>query len=107
MNRLTWLDWFVIALYFVLVFGAVFDGKPTLGWDGVIRPYSSQGDNLDAMFQDAQNSNINVAVTQVSENNNIRFSLTRQDNVDLQRVMSNSFGFGGTNASLVFQKYSN
>lgn len=31
---------------------------------------------------------------------------TRQDNVDLQRVMSNSFGFGGTNASLVFQKFS-
>jgi len=30
--------------------------------------------------------------------------LTRVDNVDLQRVMSNSFGFGGTNASLVFQK---
>ncbi len=29
----------------------------------------------------------------------------RHDNVDLQRVMSNSFGFGGTNASLVFQKY--
>ena len=31
---------------------------------------------------------------------------SRQDGVDLQRVMSNSFGFGGTNASLVFQKYS-
>ncbi len=29
----------------------------------------------------------------------------RHDGVDLQRVMSNSFGFGGTNASLVFQKY--
>ena len=28
----------------------------------------------------------------------------RADNVDLQTVMSNSFGFGGTNASLVFQK---
>lgn len=26
------------------------------------------------------------------------------DNVNLQRVMSNSFGFGGTNASLVFQQ---
>jgi 3-oxoacyl-[acyl-carrier-protein] synthase-1 len=33
-------------------------------------------------------------------------AVTRHDNVDLQRVMSNSFGFGGTNASLVFQKYS-
>ncbi|MCB1676523.1 MAG: beta-ketoacyl-ACP synthase I [Halioglobus sp.] len=32
-------------------------------------------------------------------------ALERQDNADLQRVMSNSFGFGGTNASLVFQKY--
>jgi len=30
---------------------------------------------------------------------------TRQDNVDLKRVMSNSFGFGGTNSTLVFQKY--
>ncbi|MCB1677829.1 MAG: beta-ketoacyl-ACP synthase I [Halioglobus sp.] len=32
-------------------------------------------------------------------------AVTRRDNVNLQRVMSNSFGFGGTNASLVFQKY--
>lgn len=29
----------------------------------------------------------------------------RQDDVTLNRVMSNSFGFGGTNASLVFQRY--
>ncbi len=29
----------------------------------------------------------------------------RQDNVNLERVMSNSFGFGGTNACLVFQRY--
>lgn len=28
----------------------------------------------------------------------------RQDNVTINRAMSNSFGFGGTNASLVFQK---
>ena len=31
---------------------------------------------------------------------------TRQDDANLQRVMSNSFGFGGTNASLVFQRMS-
>ncbi|MGH1372619.1 MAG: beta-ketoacyl-ACP synthase I [Cellvibrionaceae bacterium] len=29
----------------------------------------------------------------------------RKDNVTLNRMMSNSFGFGGTNASLVFQRY--
>jgi 3-oxoacyl-[acyl-carrier-protein] synthase-1 len=32
--------------------------------------------------------------------------LQRADNVTLDRVMSNSFGFGGTNASLVFQRFS-
>ena len=29
----------------------------------------------------------------------------RQDNVELKRVMSNSFGFGGTNSTLVFEKF--
>jgi 3-oxoacyl-[acyl-carrier-protein] synthase-1 len=29
----------------------------------------------------------------------------RKDNVELNTVMSNNFGFGGTNACLVLQKY--
>ena len=32
--------------------------------------------------------------------------LDREDNVVINRIMSNSFGFGGTNASLVFDRYS-
>ena len=41
-----------------------------------------------------------------SEAQGLPIAITRHDNVDLHRVMSNSFGFGGTNASLVFQKFS-
>jgi len=32
--------------------------------------------------------------------------MQKKDNVSLDTVMSNSFGFGGTNASLIFQRYS-
>ncbi len=35
----------------------------------------------------------------------IPIALERQDDVDLNCVMSNSFGFGGTNGSVIFTKY--
>jgi 3-oxoacyl-[acyl-carrier-protein] synthase-1 len=36
----------------------------------------------------------------------IRIAQQRMDNAGLQRVMSNSFGFGGTNATLIFKRHS-
>jgi 3-oxoacyl-[acyl-carrier-protein] synthase-1 len=36
----------------------------------------------------------------------MKIVLERQDDITLNRVMSNSFGFGGTNATLIFQRYS-
>lgn len=40
-----------------------------------------------------------------SEAADLPIATKRIDNANLQRVMSNSFGFGGTNATLVFQRY--
>ncbi len=40
-----------------------------------------------------------------SEANGIPIVRERQDNVNLNTIMSNSFGFGGTNATLIFQRY--
>lgn len=36
---------------------------------------------------------------------NVPIVCTRQDNIMLNTVMSNSFGFGGTNATLIFQRF--
>ena len=38
--------------------------------------------------------------------NGMRIAREKLDNAGLTRVMSNSFGFGGTNATLVFQRFS-
>ena len=35
----------------------------------------------------------------------VPIALQRQDNVELNRIMSNSFGFGGTNACLIFDRF--
>lgn len=40
-----------------------------------------------------------------SDAGDVPIVVTRKDNVELDLVMSNSFGFGGTNASLVLQRY--
>ena len=36
---------------------------------------------------------------------NYKDARQRLDNVELNCVMSNSFGFGGTNATLIFKRY--
>jgi len=50
----------------------------------------------------AESANI---VNLVDEAKHMPILTERKDNVDIHRVMSNSFGFGGTNACLVFDKY--
>ncbi len=59
-----------------LNFGPKFDGKPTMGWDGVVRPYEAQPSAYEGLFQQGSNSNINLAISQSTDNSNLRFSLT-------------------------------
>lgn len=61
-----------------LNFGPLFDGKPILTWDGKVRPYSAQPDRYDALFQTAQNTVQNVAVSSGTDKAKIRLSLTHQ-----------------------------
>lgn len=65
---------------FSINFGPLFDGKPTLAWDGQIRPYEAQIDNYKRFFQTGMSSNANVAISHATDNSNVRVSLTRQDN---------------------------
>ena len=60
-----------------LSFGPVFDGKPILSWDGVVRPYSAQKNNWADLFQHSNNTVNNLAFENVSENSSTRFSVTQ------------------------------
>lgn len=91
-------------LNYSINFGPKFDGKPTMAWDGIIRPYEAQTDNYGGLFQTAHNSNINVAVSQSSENSNIRFSLTRQDNQGVSLGAENSKNIANLNSSFQLGK---
>ena len=70
-----------------------------MAWDGVIRPYEAQVDNYAALFQTAHNSNFNVAVAQNSENSNIRFSLTRQQNQGVSLGSENAKNIANLNST--------
>lgn len=80
-------------------FGPVFDGQPVMAWDGVIRPYAGQKNNYQNMFQTANNSVVNVAVSNVSENANIRLSLTHQSNEGVSLGSRNFKNIANLNSS--------
>ena len=88
-------------------FGPKFDGQPIMSWDGVIRPYESQKNGYKNLFQNANNSSFNVAVSHASENSNIRFSLTRQSNEGVSPGSENFKNIANFNSSFNFgKKYS-
>ncbi|GAB3331786.1 SusC/RagA family TonB-linked outer membrane protein [Larkinella ripae] len=61
-------------------FGPKFDGQPVMAFDGVIRPYVASNNSYADLFENASSSNINLAISKATDNSNLRFSYTRQDN---------------------------
>ncbi len=63
-----------------LNYGPEFDGSNVIAWDGQTRPYNSANNSYADLFQNAQNSNFNLAINTGDQNLSTRISFTRQDN---------------------------
>ena len=87
------------------MFVPAFAGLGAPHWDGFARG-TMELLVMGAAGPDAGTRTVTFDDFQPIQAGGLPIALQRHDDVDLQRVMSNSFGFGGTNASLVFQKYS-
>ncbi len=85
-------------------YGPWFDGQPVLTWDGQTRPYVGQKNNYNNMFQTAHNHAVNVAVSHVAENSNIRLSLTRQSNEGVSLGSKNFKNIANLNSSFKLGK---
>nr|WKN39953.1 SusC/RagA family TonB-linked outer membrane protein [Tunicatimonas sp. TK19036] len=59
--------------------GPRMDGTEVLWWDGEMRPYSPQPDNIKDFFRTAYSSSHNIAFSGANENGSLRVSLTRMD----------------------------
>lgn len=91
-------------LQYSINFGPKFDGQPIMSWDGVVRPYSAQPDGYKNLFQDAQNSQVNVAVTQSNSMVSSRLSFTRQDNEGVSLNAKNQRNIANLNTTFNFSK---
>ncbi|MEZ4992409.1 MAG: hypothetical protein R2824_18435 [Saprospiraceae bacterium] len=80
-------------------FGPEFDGQPIMSWDGVVRPYSASNNSYADLFQNAQSSSVNLAVSKGFEKANVRFSFTRQDNQMISFGSKNERNIANLNAS--------
>ncbi|GAB3017715.1 SusC/RagA family TonB-linked outer membrane protein [Spirosoma pulveris] len=85
-------------------FGPKFDGQPVMAFDGVIRPYVASNNSYANLFQNANSSNINLAISKATDNSTIRFSYTRQDNGMISYAAKNEKNIMNLNASFKVNK---
>ncbi|KAA0990866.1 SusC/RagA family TonB-linked outer membrane protein [Dyadobacter aurulentus] len=85
-------------------FGPKFDGQPVMSWDGKIRPYVASNNSYADLFENASSSNINLSISKATDNANIRFSFTRQDNGMISYDAKNSKNIANLTASFNLNK---
>lgn len=80
-------------------FGPKMEGQQVRWWDGSIRSYSPQPDNFKNVYQTGYNSNLNLALSNVTDRINYRLSYSRMDYKGTQRGNTqdkNSFNLNST-----------
>jgi len=79
--------------------GPKMDGSLVAQWDGVSRPYTNKGSNLDKFYQTGETYTNTIAVSSSDENGSTRFSVTNLDNLDIvpnSTLKRNSFGLNSS-----------
>src|SRR5690606_29146300 len=69
-------------------------------WDGVVRPYVAAKDSSADLFQPANGSSLNLAVSHGADTSNLRFSFTRQGNEMISIGSKNERNIADLHASL-------
>ena len=75
--------------------GPKIDGSLVAQWDGVSRPYTNKGSNLDKFYQTGETYTNTIAISHSDERGSTRFSVTNLDNLDIvpnSTLKRNSFG---------------
>ncbi|MCG9792266.1 SusC/RagA family TonB-linked outer membrane protein [Flavobacterium algicola] len=63
--------------------GAKLDGSDVVNWDGVVRPYSYVGNNLDKFYDTAATYINTISISNSNEKSNYRFSISDLSNADI------------------------
>ena len=79
--------------------GPKIDGSLVAQWDGVSRPYTNKGSNLDKFYQTGETYTNTIAISHSDERGSTRFSVTNLDNLDIvpnSTLKRNSFGLNSS-----------
>lgn len=67
----------------LMSWGAKLDGEPVYNWDGIKRPYSNTGNNLDKFYENGRTTVNTIAFSKGGDDYSSRFSFSNLENKDI------------------------